>query len=323
MLFIPTTVVEREEKIRAFWAAEALDSISTLGAAWNLSVSRPEPAATIPCDDEVWLYPESVLTTYLFGNMDAPSSFSLFVSLATNELWQVHHFLQESYNQKTALDFHQRQEECNTVYQRLISWEADFERVLAIHSPRYIDLFSTGEGAGQHPNSILIHCTIHSAVISLYQRFIFPVGAEPDGSAPWTCAADRCLASCNSMVVIVRGISDVMLETINPHVIFCVFIAARFYIIFARACGVSISDKLYLLIYALTVAGKRWPLAKQLRAVLDNAATESRSESAGHHPLPREFYDLQYLSWDIHEALRKWCQSRDAGLASVDNNDSG
>ncbi|KAJ5563708.1 hypothetical protein N7535_008872 [Penicillium sp. DV-2018c] len=141
MLFIPATAVEREEKIRAFWATEALDSISTLGAAWNLSVSRPEPAATVPCDDEIWLYPESVLATYLFGNVDAPSSFSLFVSLATNELWRVHHFLQESYNQKTALDFHQRQDDCNTIYQRLMSWQADFERVLAIHSPPYADLF--------------------------------------------------------------------------------------------------------------------------------------------------------------------------------------
>lgn len=323
MLFIPATAVEREEKIRAFWAAEALDSISTLGAAWHLSVSRPEPAATVPCDDEIWLYPESVLTTYLFGNIDTPSSFSLFVSLATNELWQVHHFLQESYNQKTALDFHHRQEECNTVYQRLMSWQADFERVLAIHSPPYVDLFSTGKDTGQHPNSILIHCTINSAVISLYQRFIFPVGGETDGSASWTCAADRCLTSCNSMVGTVRGINDAMLETINPHVIFCVFIAARFYIIYARASGVAMPDKLYLLIYALTVAGKRWPLAKQLRTVLDTAATESRYESAGHHPLPQEFYDLQYLSWDIHEALRKWGQSRDAAFALLESNPSG
>jgi hypothetical protein len=323
MLFIPATAVEREEKVRAFWAAEALDSISTLGAAWNLSVSCPEPTATVPCDDEIWRYPESVLMTYLFGNIDAPSSFSLFVSLATNELWRVHHFLQESYNQKIALDFRQRQDECNTIYQRLMSWQADFERVLTIHSPPYADLFSSGEGTGQHPNSILIHCTIHSAVISLYQRFIFPVGGESYGSASWTCAADRCLTSCNSMVVIVRGVSDAMLETINPHVIFCMFIAARFYIIYARAFEVTMPDKLYLLIYALTVAGKRWPLAKQLRDVLDTAATESRSESAGHHPLPQEFYDLQYLSWDIHEALRKWCQSRDTSFASLESNYPG
>ncbi|KAF7590643.1 hypothetical protein BBP40_002591 [Aspergillus hancockii] len=311
MLFIPLTAVEREEKIRAFWATEALDSISTLGAAWHLSVSPPEPAATVPCDEEIWQYPESVLATYLFGNTDSPSSFSLFVSLATNELWYVHQFFQQSYNTRAAVDFRQRKKDCDTVYQRLMAWLADFERILVIQSPPYIDLFSTGEGTAPHPNSILIHCTIHSAVISLYQRFIFPAEGASDESVSWTGAADRCLSSCDAVVLIVRGISDVMLETINPHVMFCIFVAARFYIIYARASGLFMSDKLYLLIYAFTVAGKRWPLAKQMRMVLETAASERQPASRDSHSLPPEFYDLQYLSWDTHEAIREWVQTKE------------
>ncbi|KAJ5811684.1 hypothetical protein N7474_007985 [Penicillium riverlandense] len=310
MLFPPLTAVEREEKIRAFWTTEALDSISTLGAAWNLSVSRHEPAATAPCDEEIWQYPESVLATYFFGNTNAPSSFSLFVSLATNELWQVHHFLQESYSSKASINFQQRKEDCDAVYQRLMSWLTDFEGILSISSPPYIDLFS--EGSGQHPNSLLIRCTIHSAVISLYQRFIFPADGASDSGVSWICAADRCLESCDKMVVIVRAISDGILETINPHIIFCVFVAARFYVIYSRASNLVVPDKLYLLVYALTVAGKRWALAKQLKKVLDAATTESRSRSTGGHPLPAEFYDLQYLSWDIHDALRQWEQMEEA-----------
>ncbi|UNI17716.1 hypothetical protein JDV02_004038 [Purpureocillium takamizusanense] len=319
MLFIPFTVVEREEKTRAFWAAEALDSISTLGAAWHLSVPRPEPAATAPCDEETWCFPESVLAAYRFGDAEAPSPFSLFVSLATSELWHVHRFLQQSYDSKAATDTERRQADCDAVYQHLMSWKADFERVLAVNAPPFVDLFSTGYYTDQHPNSILIHCTIHSAVVSLYQRFIVLPDTTSYGGQSWACAADRCIASCESMVALIRTVPDATLESINPYVIFCVFIAARFYAVHARTTGSSTQDKLYLLIYPLTVAAKRWPLARQLKAVLDTAVTESRGEHVGDHPLPVEFYDLQYLLWDIHDALRKWAQAKDQSLTHLES----
>lgn len=311
--------MEREENIRAFWVTEAFDSTSTLGAAWHLSLTPSEPAASIPCDEEVWRYPESVLAAYFFGSTDAPSAFSLFVRLATNELWHVHNFLQQSYNQEHSVDHQQRKVDCDAVYQRLMSWHSDFESVLSIRSSSYVDLFSTGEGTAQHSNSILIHCTIHSAVISLYQRFIFPVDGISDSNVCWTGAAERCLSSCDALAIVMRGVGDPMLETINPHVIFCIFIAARFYIIYARASELPMSEKLYLLIYALTISGRRWLMAKQLRMVLETAVAENRSESVRANRLPIEFYDLQYLSWDIHEAVRKWALSKDGASADVES----
>jgi hypothetical protein len=310
MLSLPLTAVEREEKVRAFWMIEALNSVSTLGAAWNLSVYRPKPGAAVPCDDEIWDNPELMMDTYLFGSSATPSSFSLFASLATERLWQLHQFLQESYSPESSTDLDGRRANWDTMNQSLISWKAEFEGILAYSSPLYSDLSLLNNSAsppqGQHPNSILILCTIHSAVISLHQRSIFPIAGASGSNPPWPSACERCLASCDEMVEAIRGASDKTLKTMTPHILSYIFITARFYIIYSRAIGTAVPEKLYLLIYSFNVAAKRWPLARDFKYVLESAVGECWSGQNTSPSLPDEFYDLQYLGWDIYNALRRW-----------------
>lgn len=303
MLFVPTTAVEREEKIRAFWATEALDSSSTLGAAWHDSISPPVPSASVPCGEELWQFPESIMAVYYFGNSDTPSSFSLYVRLATDELWHVHRFLQRSYDQTSSADQGLREPECDNIYQRLMTWHSDFNHVLSVNTPPYTDLFSTYNNTTQHPNSTLIHCNIYSAVICLYQRRCLQ--DSPTTQSCWEVAADRCLAACEQLVIMIRGCEDTMLEKTTPFIIPCIFVVGRFLIIYRKALNDTVSEKVYLLIYALTVIGKRWSLARQLQKVLEAAVAECNNAFAHVNPLPKEFYDLQYQSVDIYEALRQ------------------
>lgn len=86
MLPLPSTLVDREEKIRAFWMIELLDSSSTIGASWNLGLSRPEGAGLLPCDDAIWTLPEFEVPLC----SDMSSTFALTVSLVTKGLWYVH-----------------------------------------------------------------------------------------------------------------------------------------------------------------------------------------------------------------------------------------
>ena len=308
MLDIPVTAVERESKVRAFWAADALDSASTVGVAWHLSVSQPELSASVPCDDEIWQFPESVLAAYPFSSLGAPSSFSLFVRLATNELWHVHNHLQQTYDPSSAEALRKRQSDCDTVYRRLMDWHSDFEQMLTLSSPIYTDLFASGGSTTQHPNSILIHCTVHSAIISLYQRFAASsdLPAEVDGQDSMRRAADRCLSSCDKIASVVKGVNDAVLESTNPHVIYSVFIAARFSLIYPRIMGLPLPNRLYLLVYALRVCGHRWALARQLHLILEQAMVEISGSWPSQNQLPTEFWDLQYFALDIHEALRQW-----------------
>jgi hypothetical protein len=66
MIPVPTSLIEQEEKIRAYWMTEVLDSMSSLGAGWNLSLSRPENEAFLPCNETVWAfvcrYPEHFIS---------------------------------------------------------------------------------------------------------------------------------------------------------------------------------------------------------------------------------------------------------------------
>ncbi|KAK1687511.1 hypothetical protein BDP55DRAFT_630703 [Colletotrichum godetiae] len=275
MLALPATAVEQEEKIRAFWTIEALDSASTVGSAWHLSVSQPLPTASLPCDEEIWRCPESI-------------------------------FLQQPCDTTSVSDLQQRKLDCTILSERLMAWHRDFEQMLTVRTPPYTDLFDGAAAASHHPNTILIHCTVHSAVVSLHQRLIFP-DDDTGSEHSWKDAAERCLNSCDEMIKVIRGAGDDMLETANPHIIHCVFVAARFNIIYDRVLGLGPPNKVWLLIYGLRICGQRWPLARQLLKVLEAAAgTEGYGGVGGLKALPGEFWDLQYLSLDIYEALRVW-----------------
>ena len=44
MLPLPNTLIDQEEKTRAYWMTEILDGSSTMGVAWNVSLTRPPPS---------------------------------------------------------------------------------------------------------------------------------------------------------------------------------------------------------------------------------------------------------------------------------------
>lgn len=71
---------------------------------------------------------------------------------------------------------------------------------------------------------------ITSAIISLYQRLALPPPGLGEVHGPWYYAIQRCLSACDSMSAVVRATCDADLENISPYMIFCIFVAARFYL---------------------------------------------------------------------------------------------
>jgi hypothetical protein len=145
MLPVPDSLVDREEKIRAYWMAEGkgslayyyqteteltylvLDGASTIGAAWNISISKPESDGLLPCSDAAWAFPEAVISAWPFDDLTLSSTYSLYVMLVTNELYNVHYFIQHSYNLHRPEERARRQRDCQTVDEGLKNWRARFD----------------------------------------------------------------------------------------------------------------------------------------------------------------------------------------------------
>ena len=114
------------------------------------------------------------------------------------------------------------------------------------------------------------------------------------------------------MSTTVRTIDDADLENMSPHTIFCIFIAARFYLVHAKILRVEIPRSLDLLIYGLKTCGQRWYFARRLEKVLYRAIAE-KGVAVQDCELPVQFYDLQYSSLDIDHALSVWAEERGGG----------
>jgi len=123
MIPVPTSLIEQEEKIRAYWMTEVLDSMSSLGAGWNLSLSRPENEAWFPCNETVWAFPEKATSFSSFDDSEVSSAFSLYLNLVTHQLYQVHLFLQQSYDATSAVDRARWQSQCIAVDESLNKWQ--------------------------------------------------------------------------------------------------------------------------------------------------------------------------------------------------------
>lgn len=112
MLALPHTVIEQEERIRAFWMTEVLDNVSTLGTGWNLSVSPVESNALLPCNEIVWAFPERTVDGSSPLNLEYSSLLSLYVSLVTRSLAKVHAFLRQKFDHSSLAHQTQQQERC-------------------------------------------------------------------------------------------------------------------------------------------------------------------------------------------------------------------
>ncbi|KAJ5613290.1 hypothetical protein N7510_006484 [Penicillium lagena] len=278
---LSTTIIDREERIRAHWMSEMLDSMSTVGVDWDIGASPPMSNGILPCSDSLWAFPEHIINIWSFGQFRYSSAFSLGIILATNELclWQT---------------------EAQKIDERLTAWREEF--VAAVY--RLINAeFAEEERAEMDPNIVLTNCVLDEAVILLFQR-MSTIPREIDPSAePWQYATNRCIYACDNMVFKVRQMTDEELSVSNPHLVLCFFTVARFYIVYAKTVNADVPSGVRSMAYALLCSGKRWPLALRYESIIRTAISEHRSLISA-SSLPSRFYDLRYSTLNIKDDLR-------------------
>lgn len=305
MLPAPNNSIEREERVRAYWMTEALDGYSTLGAAWNVHILRPPLTKVLPCNEDDWECTEPMVDFLVFGDFESPSSFALYVSFVTNELFEVHQFLQQSLQTTTTEECETWDREFRKVEGYLKDWRA---RNSSIAGPYASYVMSPGRTTRFDPTIVLANTGYNIAIIALYSRLALPPhGFENylDAKSP---ALERCLDACNDLASIIGAISDEDLQCICPHFIFDMFVAARFFLVNARAFETDLPANLNILLHAYSICQKRWHLARNLEKVLRTAIAEHNVPLAA-VSLPPQFYDMQYVALDIYEALRIWAET--------------
>ncbi|CRG89095.1 Zinc finger transcription factor YRR1 [Talaromyces islandicus] len=344
---------------------ELLDGSSTMGAAWNISVSRPHmttatPSATsssasasymagyqgnstlYPCGEDIWTtsFPEFCISVASFEDLETSSSFALYVNLVANELWIVHQFLQQPFDRRSVQGRANWQAECKNVDERLQKWRAVsplFQNGSkgSYYNPQYPanttpgtavnatpsavteisslvngNIAPTPEKVPFDPVAILSFAMYDMAIIALYQRLAFPANDIERPHGPFYHAIQRCLDASDELTTVVRSVSDADLESMSPHLIFPIFVAARFFLLHARITGVETPRNIDLLMYSLRVCGQRWNLARRLEKVL-RAACAERQVTINFSALPPQFFDLQYSHLDIDKVLEVWADSQD------------
>ncbi len=188
-----------------------------------------------------------------------------------------------------------------------------------------------------------------------------PARSQPQSLTLQQTATHRCLDAAYEMSKIISTIADADIEFICPFLGSFIFTAARFSLVFSKMSpsptpvmasptttgnphhaqnnnsnnnqhqhlpsSTYVSGKrspgFDLLMHALNMCGRRWPLARRLDIVLRAALVEDSANSKASPivpsalgvepvspipPLPREFYDLRLSGLDVDDVLREWVE---------------
>jgi hypothetical protein len=298
------TTVEDEEKIRAYWMIKTLDSMSTIGARYDLSYSTASRSPLLPCSDSFWSYPEPVLVDATLRPYNYCSAFSLCVILAVSELSNVHRFLQKRAAIENFVERDAWQVEAQRIDERLTAWRDEF--VAAVF--RLINAEYTRHERGEmDAYVVLTNCVLNTAVITLLQQRVACPGGIEQLAEPWAFASNRCVYASENTAFKVRQMDEDELSICHPHLIFSIFVAARFYIVHSKALDANVPTNLHSLAFALHVCGKRWPLARIFEHVIRVAVAEYRTPVAQSR-VPKEFYNLRLTTFEVSDMLVAWAE---------------
>lgn len=313
------TTVAHEQNVRAYWMSQLLESISTLGASYDLHLSSTPGDPVLPCSDSFWDSPDELPGEHQLRPYHYCSALSLCVILATAELSIVRRFLRQDVTMEIFEERDAWQVEAQRIDERLTAWRDEF--VAAVF--RLINAeYTNRERPEMDSYVVLTNCVLNTAVITLLQqRATSPQGVYTTVE-PWAYANSRCVYACENTAFKVQQMDEDELLVCHPHLIFSIFVAARFYIVHSKALDANVPTNLHRLAFALHTCGKRWPLARSFEKILRIAVGEYRTPVAMSR-VPKEFYDLRKTTFGIVDSLLEWVKGPGQSIDPTVETDGG
>ena len=150
--------IDHEERLRAFWMIEMLDSIFALGLPSYPPTTAAPLGAILPCSDTAWALQDHFGECVPFHDLQYSSGFSMCISLCTVELAPVHQFQHSVIQTGAMAGGPEWQSAAQRLDERLTIWREEF--VAAVF--RLINAESPHDArAEMRPYIILTNCVLN------------------------------------------------------------------------------------------------------------------------------------------------------------------
>jgi Fungal specific transcription factor domain len=342
----------QDEGSRMSWLTAAMESTSTLGAGWDVELAKiGQPINKLPTMVDADTIPASLVEN---------------LNLTVIELHRVHEFQQNYHSTTPQEPTSDHISICERLYQNLALYRQQSHNYGSISSYAFAPDGSIAFDPNKVLTNIISNTaiiTLYQSSTIPQTKLGAKSSPQPPHQPPslQQTATNRCLEAANQMSKIISTIADADIEFICPFLGSFIFTAARFSLVFSTMNrshnsvastpstnshnhsyegGLSInhsstfisgkrSPGFDLLMHALNMCGRRWPLARRLDIVLRAALVEDSHASGSFNstpklnlrgrssgavppatiiPLPEEFYDLRLSGLDVDDVLREWVE---------------
>ncbi|KAK1781333.1 fungal-specific transcription factor domain-containing protein [Copromyces sp. CBS 386.78] len=255
---------EKEERRRTFWMAFCQDRYASIGTGWPMIIDEKDILTDLPASDEAYDLSRPEETQSLNdvtvntgpGKLSSFGGVILLAYLFGRNLIHLHRPDQDDRDHDLNGEFWKRHRTMDNILLNV-----------SLCLPSSLKL---PQGLG-NPNVVFTNMCIHTSTICLHQAAIFKAETNNLPASVGTECKMRCITSAHEIASIMRMVSHLDLDRLNPFISFCLYVAARVFVQFlkSRPDDSQVADSLRFLLSAMNALKRKNPLTESFVVQLD------------------------------------------------------
>ncbi|KAL8825566.1 MAG: hypothetical protein Q9170_007746 [Blastenia crenularia] len=214
---------EKEERRRVFWMAFCTDRYASMGTGWPVAIDERDIITNLPANEENYekSIPEETvslsasMTPEGAARMSPMAGVSYMAHVFGKNLAHLHRPGTDDKDDDLQGEFWKRHRQLDNILLKT-----------SLSLPAHLRL-----PAGiRNPNSVFLNMCIHTSTICLHQAALFKAELKNLPSSVFEQSSTRCLLAATEVANIMRLISHLDCQGMNPFIAFCLYVAARVFI---------------------------------------------------------------------------------------------
>ncbi|KAL8649840.1 MAG: hypothetical protein Q9210_004160 [Variospora velana] len=211
---------EREERRRTFWMAYCTDRYASMGTGWPLAMDERDILTNLPSNEESYEQSTPEHTTCLSECMTPEGAAKLSPFAGT--VYMSHIFgknLAHLHRPST----HENEDDLQGEFWKRHRQLDNMLLKTSLSLPAHLRL-----PAGiRNPNSVFLNMCIHTSTICLHQAALFKAEQKNLPASMVIQSSTRCLLAATEIAHIMRLVSHLDCQGMNPFTAFCLYVACR------------------------------------------------------------------------------------------------